>query len=104
MAFIVLVLEIIRRLWTTTLRQLRANRRYGPYCAGLFAFFVANIASLTVSGQILADPFIAAWLGILVGLLLGMERLPDDPQVDRYARVRQQQTPRSGSAYGWQGR
>jgi len=52
----------------------------------LLAFFIANVASLTVSGQILADPFIAAFLGIMVGLLLSIVRLPPDVYASRLAR------------------
>jgi hypothetical protein len=38
--------------------------------------FRANLGSLTVSGQILADPFIASFLGILVGFALSIPDLP----------------------------
>ena len=85
LAFIFLVFQILRGLWSVAQNELKAGSAYGAYCAGLLAFFVSNIASLTVSGQILADPFILAWLGFLVGLLLGVARLPDDPREDRYA-------------------
>jgi hypothetical protein len=36
---------------------------------------MANVGSLVVSGQILADPFIAAFLGFLVGVVLCVPRL-----------------------------
>lgn len=44
------------------------------YCSALFAFFLANGASLVVSGQILGDPFITAFIGISLGLVLGFRR------------------------------
>jgi hypothetical protein len=62
-------------LWRVTLRQLQARSRLAPYAAGLLAFFLANVGSLVVSGQILADPFIAAFLGFLVGMNLSLDRL-----------------------------
>ncbi|MCC7097561.1 MAG: hypothetical protein IT472_10320, partial [Thermomonas sp.] len=45
-------------------------------------FFIANVGSLTVSGQILADPFIASFLGLLVGVVLSI------PRLDAVARAR----------------
>ncbi|MGA8260555.1 MAG: hypothetical protein WB783_10110 [Arenicellales bacterium] len=89
-AFIVLMLQILRRLWDVTQGELKAGSAYGIYCAGLLSFFVSNLCSLTVSGQILADPFILSWLGFLVGLLMGVVRLPDDPREDRYALAQAQ--------------
>jgi hypothetical protein len=62
-------------LWRVSLRQLRARSELAPYAAGLLAFFLANVGSLVVSGQILADPFIAAFLGFLVGMNLSLVRL-----------------------------
>jgi hypothetical protein len=62
-------------LWRVTLQQLRARSTLAPYAAGLLAFFLANVGSLVVSGQILADPFIAAFLGFLVGMNLSLDRL-----------------------------
>lgn len=89
-AFIVLVFQIARALFTTTMGHLTAKTPYAALSAGLLSYFVANIASLTVSGQILADPFVAAWLGILVGLVLGSKRLPKDPTIDRVEAKRQE--------------
>jgi len=57
--------------------QLRAHTQLAHYVAGLMAFFLANVGSLTVSGQILADPFIAAFLGILVGVALSAPRFAE---------------------------
>jgi hypothetical protein len=64
------MLTLLYKLWWVTRKQLRADRVNGVYVAGLFAFFLANIGSLMVSGQILADPFIAAFLGLTVGFVL----------------------------------
>ena len=66
---------IVYALWRVTLRQLRERTPSAPYAAGMLAFFLANVGSLIVSGQILADPFIAAFLGFIVGLNLSVVRL-----------------------------
>jgi hypothetical protein len=66
---------IVFNLWRVTLRQLRERTAAAPYAVGLLAFFLANVGSLVVSGQILADPFIAAFLGFLVGMNLSVARL-----------------------------
>jgi len=66
---------IVFSVWRVTINQLRTRAASAPYAAGLFAFFLANVGSLVVSGQILADPFIAAFLGLLVGMNLSLPRL-----------------------------
>jgi O-antigen ligase len=66
---------IVFNLWRATLRQLHLRSLVAPYAVGLLAFFLANVGSLVVSGQILADPFIAAFLGLLVGMNLSVVRL-----------------------------
>lgn len=100
-AFLYLVLRIGMRCWQVTIQQLREKTAYGGLCAGLFSFLVANAGSLTVSGQILADPFVAAWLGITAGLILSMPRLPPDPAMDRFRWLRQRQVQaREGIAVG----
>jgi hypothetical protein len=55
-------------------QNLRSRNLGAHYGAGMFACFVANIGSLVVSGQILADPFIASFLGVLAGLTLSLAR------------------------------
>ena len=55
------------------------------YSIGLLAFVLANFASLSISGQILADPFIASFIGIAIGMQLSFRRLawtsvPHSPQ------------------------
>ena len=72
LGFLAVMVGILLNLWRQTMQLLRAKSPKGAYAAGLFAFFLANVGSLTVSGQILADPFIAAFLGMLVGLLLSL--------------------------------
>ncbi|GHC05568.1 hypothetical protein [Thermomonas carbonis] len=74
LGFLLVMIGIVLALWRTTIKQLRTRSQSAPYAAGLFAFFLANVGSLTVSGQILADPFIAAFLGILVGVVLSLVR------------------------------
>ncbi len=80
---------IVTSCWRVARRALFERSQLAPYATGLLAFFVANVASLTVSGQILADPFIASLLGIMVGLVLGMGRLPSDMLTTRFARARE---------------
>jgi hypothetical protein len=70
---------IVLGLWRVTLRQLNARTPAAPYAVGLLAFFLANVGSLVVSGQILADPFIAAFLGFLVGMNLSVARIKAVP-------------------------
>lgn len=45
------------------------------YSIGLLAFVIANIGSLSVSGQILADPFISCFIGFSMGMQLSLLRL-----------------------------
>jgi O-antigen ligase len=78
--FLIVMVAIVFNLWRVAMSQLRARTPQSAYAAGLLAFFLANVGSLTVSGQILADPFIAAFLGFLVGMTLAVVRLrSDDP-------------------------
>jgi len=80
------MLGIVVSCWRVVRKSLAERSPLAPYASSLLAFFVANVASLTVSGQILADPFIACWLGVLVGLVLGMSRLPVDMYSSRLAK------------------
>ena len=75
LGFLAVMITIMLSLFREAIRQLRLRTPQGQYAAGLVAFFLANVGSLTVSGQILADPFIAAFLGFLVGLTLSVSRL-----------------------------
>lgn len=82
LGFLLVMLNLGLAMWRTTLAQVRARTASAPLAAGLFAFFLANVGSLTVSGQILADPFIAAFLGLLAGVVLSI------PRLDALARAR----------------
>lgn len=70
LGFLVVMVAISARLWHIVVGQLRRRTRTSGNVAGLVAFFMANVGSLVVSGQILADPFIASFLGFLVGVAL----------------------------------
>jgi hypothetical protein len=72
--FAYVMLSLVRGLWRVTRQQVRQRGPQAQYVAGLVAFFLANVGSLTVSGQILADPFIAVFLGLLVGVALSFAR------------------------------
>lgn len=73
-ALLVLVLSLVRALWWVTRYHLQSASPYAGYTVGLMAFFIVNIGSLTVSGQILADPFIASFLGLTIGIVLSFGR------------------------------
>ncbi len=76
LGFLAVVVAIIAGTWRVTVKQLKSFAPDALYSAGLVAFFIANAGSLTVSGQILADPFIALFLGMMVGLVLSTARNP----------------------------
>jgi hypothetical protein len=76
LGILAVMVAILLAFWREAMRLLRARVPHGNYAAGLLAFFLANVGSLTVSGQILADPFIASFLGLLVGMALSLARLP----------------------------
>lgn len=76
LGFLAVMAAIVYALWRVSMVHLRAKTPQSPYVAGLLAFFIANVGALLVSGQILADPFIAAFLGFLVGLTLSASRIP----------------------------
>jgi hypothetical protein len=80
-------------LWRVSLRQLQARSPLAPYAAGLLAFFLANVGSLVVSGQILADPFIAAFLGFLVGMNLSVGRLSARAEAEATATATRTASP-----------
>jgi hypothetical protein len=75
LGFLLVMTAIASKLWRIAMSQLRARAPLAVYVGGLVAFFMANVGSLVVSGQILADPFIAAFLGFLVGVALSVPRL-----------------------------
>ncbi len=85
LGMLLVMLGVVYTSWRTTRAALVQRSPYASTATGLLAFFIANVGSLTVSGQILADPFIAAFLGILVGLLLSIKRMPLDPKQSRLA-------------------
>lgn len=76
LALIFLLATIVRSAWRVTRQHLRANSPVAGYALGLCAFFVANVSGLVVSGQILADPFVGAFLGLSVGMVLSLARVP----------------------------
>lgn len=76
LALMFLLVTIIRLAWKVTRKHLRAGSPVAGYAVGLFAFFLANISGLVVSGQILAEPFAAAFLGLSIGMVLAFGRVP----------------------------
>ncbi len=73
-ALLLLVVALLRSTWWVTRYHLQHASAYAGYTSGLMAFFIVNIGSLVVSGQILADPFIASFLGLTIGIVLSFGR------------------------------
>jgi len=86
LGFLLVMLAIATKLWRIVIGQLKQRTRLSGTVAGLVAFFMANVGSLVVSGQILADPFIAAFLGFLVGVTLSAPALTNPRLVLKAAR------------------
>lgn len=76
LALLFLLGSILFAAWQGTSRQLQADSEVSAYAVGLFAFFLANAAGLVVSGQILSDPFVSAFLGLALGMTLSLGRVP----------------------------
>lgn len=79
LGFLAVVFAVVGALWRTVRGHLLARTPASNTAAGILAFFIANVGSLTVSGQILSDSFIAVFLGFMVGIVLGMVRAPFVP-------------------------
>jgi len=81
---LLMMLVLIGNLLMAGLRSARwqfaAHAPFGRYSIGLLAFVLANIASLAISGQILADPFIACFIGLVMGMQLSLTRLAFAPR------------------------
>jgi hypothetical protein len=58
-----------------------------PVYAGLFGIVWSNAAAGIVSAQIFGDPFVAAFLPLLIGLMLSAARLPAKAQADEIRPV-----------------
>lgn len=85
-ALLLVVVRLLRAGWRVTRLQLQAASPYALYPMGLFAFFIVNVGSLVVSGQILGDPFVASFLGLVLGVVLAFGRqvpLADAEQDDQ---------------------
>jgi hypothetical protein len=70
LALIALVASILKGAWDVIRAHQRLSSPFSGYLLGLTSFFLANVGSLVVSGQILADPFIAFFLGFSIGAVL----------------------------------
>jgi hypothetical protein len=76
LALLVLVVRLLQAGWWVTRNQLALQAPYALYPMGLLAFFMVNVGSLVVSGQILGDPFVATFLGASLGVVLAFGREP----------------------------
>ena len=70
-----LMVRLIQAAWRTAQAAARTRSQAARYAVGMLVFFVCNVGSLVVSGQILGDPFIAAFIGISLGLTLGFAKM-----------------------------
>lgn len=73
-AMLGLLISLLQSAWTQVQQHLQPRNSMGLYGTGLFCFFLANLGSLVVSGQILADPFISTFLGLSLGMSLSLAR------------------------------
>ena len=77
-AMIGVLISLVQAAWKQVQQHLKPQDPMGFYGVGLFCFFLSNLGSLVVSGQILADPFISAFLGIALGISLSLARFPQN--------------------------
>lgn len=97
LALLVLVLSLLRAAWWVTRYHLTVGSPSAGYVAGLMAFFTVNISSLMVSGQILADPFIASFIGLSLGIVLSFGRFyPAAEAAPAAATAAPQEPPHAG--------
>jgi hypothetical protein len=68
---LLLILVALKAGFDSTVGALRRRDRLAPYPACLLALVVANLSSLFVSGQILADPFVIFFIGFSIGICIG---------------------------------
>lgn len=73
-ALIMLLFALIQSGWSQVQLQLQTKSEMRYYGAGFLTFFLANLGSLVVSGQILADAFISCFLGFSIGIVLSLAR------------------------------
>lgn len=95
LGFLALVVAMVSTLWKITRAHLRARTPSGIFAAGLLSMFVANLGSLAVSGQILADSFVVIFIGALVGIVLGFRR-PEFMPAEITARLANEDDPEAG--------
>ncbi len=89
----VFVVKLIQACLFTSSRLYLFVTPYDFYSVSLLAFLVSNFASLSISGQILSDPFIASFIGLMIGMQLSLARLAHS----MHARNQQQTQPISAA-------
>ncbi|XGB41381.1 MAG: hypothetical protein LVS60_13900 [Nodosilinea sp. LVE1205-7] len=87
-AMLALIISLLRAAWAQVQQHLKLQDPMGLYGTGLFCFFLANLGSLTASGQILADPFISTFLGLSLGMSLSLARYSQRYSSATYLRDR----------------
>ncbi|MBD2133182.1 hypothetical protein H6F47_12255 [Sphaerospermopsis sp. FACHB-1094] len=73
-ALVLLLLSLVLSAWVQVQALFKSQIYLGVYTGGILAFFLANIGSLMVSGQILADPFITFFIAFSLGLVLSFAK------------------------------
>ena len=71
---ILLIISLVLSAWSQVQAFFKFKLRVGNYTGGILAFFLANMGSLMVSGQILADPFITFFIAFSLGLVLSFAK------------------------------
>jgi hypothetical protein len=70
-ALLFLVIRLLMAAWSVVRGHLQQSHdALALYVMGFAAYFLVNVGSLAVSGQILGDPFVAMFLGMSIGFVL----------------------------------
>jgi hypothetical protein len=75
-ALVFLVVRLLMAAWGVVRGHLQhSHDAMALYVMGFAAFFLVNVGSLAVSGQILGDPFVAMFLGMSIGFVLSFGKI-----------------------------
>jgi hypothetical protein len=93
-ALIGLLITLMQVVWQKIKANVTRPRYMNEYSAGLFAFTVANLGSLVVSGQILADSFVAIFIGLMTGMSLSALRFTVTRPIENSTAMLSTDSPR----------
>jgi hypothetical protein len=80
LGLLLFLITLVRKSLVLVRKEVRTSSSSSWFVLGMFSFFISNLGSLVVSGQILADPFIAFMIGFSIGCVLafgGVRRRAD---------------------------